>query len=187
MIDSLVMAKKNIEALDVCSGFGCRRGQYGLVTLHRPSNVDSRDVLVALCDHLVDISKKIPLIFPVHPRTSGKLKEFGIDSLHDAKNIHLTEPLGYNDFMNLVFNSRLIITDSGGVQEETTFLQIPCITLRPNTERPVTVSQGTNQLCGPEALCKMVDSILEGRFKKGSIPEFWDGRTAERIADLIQP
>jgi UDP-N-acetylglucosamine 2-epimerase (non-hydrolysing) len=89
--------------------------------------------------------------------------------------------------MNLVFNSKMIITDSGGVQEETTFLQIPCITLRPNTERPVTVSQGTNQLCRPKELCKMVDSILEGNFKKGNIPEFWDGGTAKRITDLIQP
>ena len=135
----------------------------------------------------MDISKKISLIFPVHPRTIGKLEGFGITSLKDAENIHLTAPLGYNDFMNLVFNSRLIITDSGGVQEETTFLKIPCLTLRPNTERPVTVSQGTNQLCRPEELGGMVDSILEGCFKKGSIPELWDGRTAKRIADLIQP
>ncbi len=187
MIDSLVMARKNIEKLDVYSTFGCEKGKFGLVTLHRPSNVDSRNVLAELCDHLVDISKKMPLIFPVHPRTLGKLAEFGIDSLSNAENIHLTEPLGYNDFMNLVFNSKMIITDSGGVQEETTFLQIPCITLRPNTERPVTVSQGTNQLCRPQELCKMVDSILEGHFKKGSIPEFWDGGTAKRIADLIQP
>jgi UDP-N-acetylglucosamine 2-epimerase (non-hydrolysing) len=187
MIDSLVMARKNIEMLDVYSEFGCKKGQYGLVTLHRPSNVDSRDVLMLLCDHLVAISKKIPLIFPVHPRTSGKLKEFGIDSLDDSENIHLTEPLGYNDFMNLVFNSRLIITDSGGVQEETTFLEIPCLTLRPNTERPVTITQGTNLLCRPKELGKNVDSILEDRFKKGSIPELWDGRTAKRIADLVQP
>jgi UDP-N-acetylglucosamine 2-epimerase (non-hydrolysing) len=185
MIDSLVMARKNIEKLDVYSRFGCQRGEYGLVTLHRPSNVDDREVLVDLCNHLVDISKKMPLIFPVHPRTMSKLEEFGIEGLKDAENVHLTEPLGYNEFMNLVFNSRLIITDSGGVQEETTFLKIPCITLRPNTERPVTVTLGTNQLCRPEALCGMVDSILKGLFKKGSVPELWDGRTAVRIADLI--
>ena len=185
MIDSLVMARKNIEKLDVYSGVGCQRGEYGLVTLHRPSNVDDREVLVDLCNHLVDISKKMPLIFPVHPRTMGKLDEFGIEGLAQAENIYLTKPLGYNEFMNLVFNSRLIITDSGGVQEETTFLKIPCITLRPNTERPITVSQGSNQLCRPEELCKTVDSILEGHFKKGSIPELWDGKTAERIGDLI--
>jgi len=185
MIDSLVMARKNIETLDVYSRFGCQMGAYGLVTLHRPSNVDSRDVLVRLCDYLVEISKKLPLIFPVHPRTMGKLDEFGIRALKDANNIHLTQPLGYNEFMNLVYNSKMIITDSGGVQEETTFLKIPCITLRPNTERPVTVTLGTNQLCRPENLCGMVDLILEGRYKKGSVPELWDGRTAERIADLI--
>ncbi len=186
MIDSFVMARKNIEMLDVYSGLGCKKGEFGLVTLHRPSNVDNGDGLARLCEHLVAISKKIPLIFPVHPRTLGKLKAFGIVSLNEAENIHLTDPLGYNDFMNLVFNSKLIITDSGGVQEETTYLKIPCITLRANTERPVTVTQGTNQLCKPEELCKKVDSILEGSFKKGSIPEFWDGKTAGRIADLIK-
>ena len=186
MIDSLIMAKKNIENLNFYSEFGCQRGKYGLVTLHRPSNVDSREVLVELCQHIVDISKNIPLIFPAHPRTVSKLAEFGIDSLNLAENLKLIDPLGYNDFMNLVFNSKFIITDSGGVQEETTFLQIPCLTLRPNTERPVTVTVGTNQLCRPEELGEKVKSIMEGRFKKGRIPELWDGMTAVRIADFIE-
>jgi UDP-N-acetylglucosamine 2-epimerase (non-hydrolysing) len=185
MIDSLVMAKKNIETLGMYKNFGCRQGEYGLVTLHRPSNVDNKDILELLCHHLATISKNLPLIFPVHPRTLGKLKEFEIDALTKADNIHLTDPLGYNEFMNLVINSRLIITDSGGIQEETTFLKIPCLTLRENTERPVTITQGSNRLCKPEALEKQVDAILNGRFKKGTIPELWDGKTAERIADLI--
>jgi len=145
MIDSLVMVKEKIENLGVCGRFGCRQGEYGLVTLHRPSNVDDRQSLETLCRHLVNISKKLPLIFPVHPRTLGKLKAFGISSLNEAKHIHLTDPLGYNEFMNLVINSHLIITDSGGVQEETTFLKIPCLTLRENTERPVTITQGSNR------------------------------------------
>jgi UDP-N-acetylglucosamine 2-epimerase (non-hydrolysing) len=186
MIDSLVLMKKRIENLGVYEKLGCRSGEYGLVTLHRPSNVDSRETLEALCHYLVNISMKIPLIFPVHPRTLGKLEEFKIGSLKKADNIHLTAPLGYNDFMNLVINSRLIITDSGGVQEESTFLKIPCLTLRQNTERPVTVTQGSNLLCNPDALEKQVGSILKGSFKKGSIPDLWDGKTAERIADLIQ-
>ncbi len=186
MIDSLVMAKPGIEGLDRYSGFGCKSKGYGLVTLHRPSNVDDKDCLGLLCDHLVAISGKIPLIFPVHPRTSGKLKEHGLTALDEAEQIHLTDPLGYNDFMSLVFNSKLLITDSGGVQEETTFLKIPCLTLRENTERPVTVTQGTNELCRPDELSKKVDLILNGGFKQGTVPELWDGKTAERIADLIE-
>lgn len=186
MIDSLVMAKPRIEGLDQYSQFGCKSGDYGLVTLHRPSNVDDKASLGLLCEHLVTISEKIPLIFPVHPRTAGKLKEHGITALDEAGQIHLTTPLGYNDFMSLVFNSKLLITDSGGIQEETTFLQIPCITLRENTERPVTVTQGTNELCRPDELGKKVDLILGGGYKKGNIPELWDGKTAERIADLIE-
>jgi UDP-N-acetylglucosamine 2-epimerase (non-hydrolysing) len=186
MIDSLVMAKKNIEKLAVYTQFECTKSGYGLITLHRPSNVDDKEVLETLCHHFVKISEKIPLIFPVHPRTSGKLEVFGIDSLKNAENIHLTAPLGYNDFMNLVFNSRLIITDSGGVQEETTYLNIPCLTLRPNTERPVTVTQGTNRLCKPGDLGQMVDKILSNDFKKGIVPDLWDGRTAQRITKLIK-
>lgn len=186
MIDSLIMAKKNIEKLAIYIDFQCQRNGYGLITIHRPSNVDDKEVLKSLCKHLVKISEKIPLIFPVHPRTSAKLEAFEIDFLKNAENIHLTSPLGYNDFMNLVFNSRLMITDSGGVQEETTYLDIPCLTLRPNTERPVTVTQGTNHLCKPNDLGQMVDKILRNDFKKGIVPELWDGRTAERITKLIK-
>jgi UDP-N-acetylglucosamine 2-epimerase (non-hydrolysing) len=186
MIDSLVMAKKNVEMLKVYQDFGCSPKKYGLVTLHRPSNVDDQQSLQNLCTKLATISEKIPLIFPVHPRTLAKLEEFGIDTLKNAEQIHLTEPLGYNDFMNLVINSKLIITDSGGVQEETTFLQIPCLTLRENTERPITIAQGTNQLCKPDNIVQMVDSIFSGTFKEHCVPELWDGRTAERIAKLIE-
>ncbi len=186
MIDSLVMAKRNVEKLDVYQNFDCSPKGYGLVTLHRPSNVDDKQSLQNLCNKLATIAEKLPLIFPVHPRTLAKLDEFDINTLKDANQIHLTDPLGYNDFMNLVINSKLIITDSGGVQEETTFLQIPCLTLRENTERPITITQGTNQLCEPENLVEMVDSIFSGDFKKCRIPDLWDGKTAERIARLIE-
>lgn len=186
MIDSLVMAKKNIEQLKIYKKFGCSAKKYGLVTLHRPSNVDDRETLQTICHCLKSISEKLPLIFPVHPRTSGKLSKFGIDILKNAEQIHLTDPQGYNDFMNLVFNSQLIITDSGGVQEETTYLQIPCITLRANTERPITVSQGSNQLCKPKNLFKAVSKALNTKHASNRIPELWDGKTAERIVQLIK-
>lgn len=186
MIDSLLMAKPAIEKQDVCSRFGVVPGGYGVVTLHRPANVDEKVVLERLCEVLVGISGKIPLVFPVHPRTRGKLEAFGIDWLDKASGIHLTDPLGYYEFMNLVFNSRLIITDSGGVQEETTFLQIPCLTIRPNTERPVTITEGTNRLCTAEQLEEMADAILAGNFKKGNVPALWDGNTARRVADDLE-
>lgn len=186
MIDSLVLAKKIVEKLEVYQNFGCSPKGYGLVTLHRPSNVDDKQSLQNLCNKLAIIAEKLPLIFPVHPRTLTKLDEFGINTLKDAEQIYLTDPLGYNDFMNLVNNSKLIITDSGGIQEETTFLQIPCLTLRENTERPITITQGTNQLCGPENLVEMVDSVFSGNFKKCRIPNLWDGKTAERITRLIE-
>ena len=187
MIDSLVMARDEIDKLSIYQDFKCAKGEYGLVTLHRPSNVDDSDVLEVLCKKLSNISGKIPLIFPVHPRTRARLDEYDLTHhLEKANSVHLIEPLGYIEFMNLVFNSRLLITDSGGVQEETTFLRIPCLTLRPNTERPVTVTQGTNRLCKPDDLENMVESILNGSFASGSIPDLWDGKTAERIVESIR-
>jgi UDP-N-acetylglucosamine 2-epimerase (non-hydrolysing) len=187
MIDSLVMLRSKIEKLTVSDKFGLSKGSYGLVTLHRPSNVDDPKVLKNLCLFLSEVSSRLPLIFPVHPRTSAQIKENDYGSiLQNAADIHLTEPLGYKDFMNLVMGSRLLITDSGGVQEETTYLGIPCLTLRPNTERPITITQGTNRLCNHENISDRVDEILAGKFVKGNIPELWDGRTASRVADSIE-
>jgi len=187
MIDSLEMLRSKIENLDICRKFGLNKGRYGLVTLHRPSNVDHPEILEKLCKCLLEISSRLPLIFPVHPRTSAQLMDTGCETiLHNADNIHLADPLGYKDFMNLVMGSRLLITDSGGVQEETTYLGIPCLTLRSNTERPVTITEGTNILCNHGNLNKMVDNILEGNFKKGKKPNLWDGHTASRVADCIQ-
>ena len=186
MIDSLELTRDKIENISLYKNFNCSKGHYGLVTLHRPSNVDNPAILEKLCTKLSDISKKIPLIFPVHPRTAAKLKKYNLNKIiEDAESIHWINPLGYIEFMNLVFNSQFIITDSGGIQEETTYLGIPCLTLRSNTERPVTITLGTNRLCTPEEIPDMTDSIISGHFPKGSIPELWDGNTAERVVDSI--
>ena len=139
-----------------------------------------------ICHSLIGISKTIPLIFPVHPRTYKNLKSCNLLSiLEAAKLIKLDEPISYIPFMNLIFNASLVITDSGGLQEETTYLQIPCLTLRPNTERPVTISQGTNRLCTITDLESNVDEALNNAVNNGGAPEFWDGRTAVRVVDSI--
>jgi UDP-N-acetylglucosamine 2-epimerase (non-hydrolysing) len=187
MIDSLVMMKKQIESADAFSALNIERGGFALVTLHRPSNVDSPEQLGRICDILHHIASRLFVVFPVHPRTLKNLEqEKRIESLRQNPRIILREPLGYVAFMNLVHNSRFLLTDSGGVQEETTFLGIPCLTLRPNTERPVTVTQGTNTLCTIGDVEQMVGDILSGKYKKGSVPDLWDGNTAQRIVKNIK-
>jgi UDP-N-acetylglucosamine 2-epimerase (non-hydrolysing) len=186
MIDSLINYLPKASALDTPSCYSLEKGKYILVTLHRPSNVDSRDYLEKLIHMLNTVSEKRKLIFPIHPRTKNNMQKFGLyDSL--CSNIILTEPIGYIDFLSLTQNAELIITDSGGIQEESTYLGIQCITVRNNTERPVTVEVGTNQLIGTD-LAKVEDaalSVLNGNFKKGRIPELWDGRAADRIAEIL--
>ena len=186
MIDSLEMLRPKIEAENAVKKYGLKNGSYGLVTLHRPSNVDTRETLEPLCHSLKRIAQKIPLIFPVHPRTRKNLEACNLfDSLSKSEGIHLAEPIRYIEFMSLVFNSRLIITDSGGIQEETTYLGIPCLTLRPNTERPITITQGTNRLCTIENIEDIVKEILERKNSETKIPEFWDGKTADRVVKSI--
>jgi UDP-N-acetylglucosamine 2-epimerase (non-hydrolysing) len=187
MIDSLEMMRPRIEKQKASQKYEVEPGTYGLVTLHRPSNVDSPENLDRLCDALGSISEKIPLIFPVHPRTRKNLEGNGfMDRLNRAKGLHLDEPVSYIPFMNLVFNCRLAITDSGGIQEETTYLGIPCLTLRSNTERPVTVTQGTNRLVRLGELHMAVSAVLEDGRRQRTSPELWDGRTAERVVDSIR-
>ena len=187
MIDSLEMLRGKIEKQAVYDEFRLKAGDYGLVTLHRPSNVDDPTVLKALCAVLTRITKRIPLVFPVHPRTRKNLEQAALmPSLTSTNGLLLLEPLSYVRFMNLVFNCRLAITDSGGIQEESTYLGIPCLTLRPNTERPVTVHQGTNQLCTPEDLETRVESILSGKMSQGTVPELWDGQTASRVVNSLK-
>jgi UDP-N-acetylglucosamine 2-epimerase (non-hydrolysing) len=161
--------------------------QYGLVTLHRPSNVDGPEILNNLCRSLMNISKKAPLVFPIHPRTRKNVEAIGLlAQLEKAEHLFIVEPLNYVRFMNLVFNCRFALTDSGGIQEETTYLGIPCLTLRPNTERPITVAQGTNRLCNLDNLEDSVDSVLAEKKRQSNKIELWDGHTAERVVESIK-
>ena len=187
MIDSLEMLRDTIQNQTAYSDLNLNPQQYGMVTLHRPSNVDDPKKLAKLFDLLSRISKKIPLVFPIHPRTRKSAGQIGILSQLDrSKELILLDPLNYVRFMNLVFNCRFALTDSGGIQEETTYLGIPCLTLRPNTERPVTITQGTNELATVESLPGQIASILGGTWKKGSVPELWDGQTAGRIVKVVE-
>jgi len=187
MIDSLEMLRERIQNQAAYNAFGLKPGDYGVITLHRPSNVDDQEVLKQICHTFMRMSQKIPLIFPIHPRTRKNLEQNGLlSSLKESPGLHPVEPLNYMRFMNLVFNCRLAITDSGGIQEETTYLGIPCLTMRPNTERPVTIRQGTNQLCNPENLEAKVEGILSGEITQGAIPELWDGKTATRVVKSIK-
>ncbi len=165
-----------------------RPPEYGVVTLHRPANVDDPRILAALLEVLAEIGRRLPLIFPCHPRTAQKIEAFGLQDLVEAPALILLPPLGYLEMLGLVKEARLVLTDSGGLQEETTALGIPCITLRDNTERPITVTEGTNTLAGrdPERIHRCVDEVLTHGGKRGRVPEFWDGRAAERIVAILE-
>ena len=187
MIDSYELLRGKIEADQTAHNLTRESGTYGVVTLHRPSNVDSEEVLREVTAALIQISEQKPLIFPVHPRTRERLKNFGlIGDLEVAPNLHVIMPLSYIPFMSLVRGAVLVITDSGGVQEETTYLGIPCLTLRNTTERPITITQGTNQLVTCEILAEKVNSILRGEWQHGVRPDLWDGYTASRVVDSLK-
>ena len=186
MIDSLEMLREKIEAQNTHLALGLEAGGYGVVTLHRPSNVDDPNVLKTLCSSLQEISEKVPLVFPVHPRTRKKLEETGILSAMAASDrLRMPEPMNYVRFMSLVFNCRFVITDSGGIQEETSYLGIPCLTVRENTERPVTVTHGTNQLCELAQLKRKAAEIIQGQVRSPKKIELWDGKTAGRIVEIL--
>ncbi|MBM3524663.1 MAG: UDP-N-acetylglucosamine 2-epimerase (non-hydrolyzing) [Alphaproteobacteria bacterium] len=187
MIDSYEMMKQRIAAAPGPAALDLSQGRYAIVTLHRPSNVDHRETISALTRSLTTIADRLPLVFPVHPRTRKKLTEFGlIGDFAGNRNVRLLEPLGYIDFMALVSQSRCAITDSGGVQEETTYLGIPCLTLRENTERPITLTEGSNRLVPLDGLRAAVDDVLAGRWQTGRRPKHWDGHAAERVVDSIR-
>lgn len=187
MIDSFELLRSKIESLRIHEKFGLEAGNYLVVTLHRPANVDDREKLTKICSALNHISEKLPLIFPIHPRTKKNLEKFGLlGEIERNKHIFISEPMGYINFISLVTNSRLVVTDSGGIQEETTYIGIPCLTLRNNTERPITIEQGTNQLCEVHDLEKTVESLLSRKNRSTKCPELWDGKTAERIVEVIK-
>ncbi len=157
---------------------------YALLTLHRPSNVDDKSALRDLLETIATVSQKLPVVFPLHPRTKGRIQEFGLEGLLAQANIALMPPLGYLPMLGLMRDAKLVFTDSGGIQEETTALGVPCLTLRENTERPITVEQGTNLIVGQSRakILSAADDILQNGGKAGRIPEYWDGHAAERIA-----
>lgn len=188
MIDTLLANVDRARARAMPEQLGIASGEYALATLHRPANVDDGDVLSSLLSALDWTQQRIPVVLPLHPRTRKRLEEFSLLERATAMhNLHLTEPLGYLDFLSLTLGASFVLTDSGGLQEETTVLGIPCLTLRPNTERPVTVSVGTNTIVGsdPNVIVDAVAGILEGQLKGGAVPELWDGHASERIAQVL--
>lgn len=188
MIDTLVAFDSEIDQADILEKLGLSAQNFALITIHRPSNVDEIENLSLTITMLARLSERIKLVFPIHPRTLKKAGEFGLKSLLTANaNIILTEPLDYFGFQKLVKNCAFVLTDSGGIQEETTFRQVPCLTLRKNTERPSTVEIGSNELIefSAEAIISKVESILNGSYKKGGIPPFWDGKATKRIVEIL--
>ena len=188
MIDTLLKHREKAKKSKILESLGIKKKDYCVLTLHRTSNVDDPLALIRIFGIVKEIQKKTKVIFPVHPRTLKNLKKFSIDKeVKKLNNIILTEPIGYLDFLFLMANSKFVLTDSGGIQEETTMLGIPCITLRDNTERPVTVEQGTNIAVSTDKkkIIRACDSILNGAGAKAKVPKLWDGKSAQRIVDIL--
>jgi UDP-N-acetylglucosamine 2-epimerase (non-hydrolysing) len=188
MIDSLAFFLEKAKESIILSDLQLNGSSFALVTLHRPSNVDVKENLENLFHTFSVVGKDMKIVFPMHPRTKKMIEKFNLGTyVSSIKNLIITDPIGYLDFMQLMQNARLILTDSGGIQEETTYLGIPCITIRENTERPVTVEIGTNVIVGPnpDLIIEETEKIISGNGKKGQIPELWDGKAAERIVKIL--
>jgi len=188
MIDTLMHELSFAKDSDILSRLALSLGEYGLITLHRPSNVDDPAVLRRLLDLFVKFSKSIPIVFPVHPRTQKAIKENSLEALLDkCKTIKCIPPLSYRENLCLMSKARVVLTDSGGIQEETTYLGIPCLTLRENTERPVTITLGTSRLVGnnPEKISGGFQDVMNGAWQKGQPIPLWDGKAGERIAKIL--
>ncbi len=183
MIDTLLKNRARFRQPAIWQEIGLKEKEYIVMTLHRPANVDEENKLKELLDEIIAHSKGLPLIFPVHPRTAKILENLGVSH----SRLHLIEPLGYLEFNYLVERAKAVVTDSGGITEETTVLGIPCMTLRDNTERPETVTEGTNELIGtnPKAIAPAMEKLFSGNWKTGQIPHLWDGKTASRIVEII--
>jgi UDP-N-acetylglucosamine 2-epimerase (non-hydrolysing) len=184
MIDALVANLEMARKSRLRESMALVNKSYAYVTLHRPSNVDDRDKLAQIVEALSDLATRLAVVFPLHPRTRSMIAEFKIPVRQHA-NLMLLDPIGYHDSLFLIENAKVVLTDSGGVQEESTYLRTPCLTLRPNTERPVTIKVGTNKLTTLDSLMNDVDEILEGRRAAGAVPPYWDGFTAGRVVDSL--
>ncbi len=186
MIDAFELQRARIEAAGMPEKMGLMPGGYAVVTIHRPANVDEKSALTAVVEALRAVANRLPIVFPVHPRTRKQLEAFALFArLESGRGVSLATPMGYVEFMSLVRTAACVITDSGGVQEETSYLGIPCLTLRDATERPVTVTEGTNRLVAVAGLTEGIDRVLAGRWPKGRPIALWDGRTAPRTADSL--
>ena len=195
MIDTLLANRARFRKPEIWDELKLQEKQFVVMTMHRPANVDEENHLRAMMEQIIDNVHGLPVIFPIHPRTAKMLRELmndgmsATESLNDERfpNLHIVEPMGYLEFNYLVERAKAVVTDSGGITEETTVMGVPCITLRDNTERPETCTVGTNELIGtkPEAIKPALDKLFAGEWKKGAIPELWDGKTAERIIGIL--
>ena len=186
MIDSFEMLRDKIDRSNAIDDHSLTTGSYALVTLHRPSNVDNHETLAPIVDELIALADQLPIVFVAHPRTMQSLETHGLkESLIEATGVTLLDPLPYVQFMNLVVHSRLVMTDSGGLQEETSYLGIPCLTLRENTERPVTITHGTNRLVDSNSLGRLLQQVLAGDWPQGEAIPLWDGQTATRAVESL--
>lgn len=189
MVDTLLRFREIAHRQATWKAYELIPGRYALLTLHRPSNVDNLSSLEQMVSLLVDLAARLPVVFPVHPRTRIRLQESGlIGKLTNFPNVIMTPPLGYLAFVSLMTEASMVLTNSGGIQEETTVLGVPCLTLRENTERPVTITQGTNRLAGtdPTKILALFDEIQSSaRFVSGNVPELWDGRAASRLVEIL--
>lgn len=187
MIDTLVAMKPAVESSQFLESITLNHDSHAMVTLHRPSNVDDPATLDVLLNELLNVAEKMDLIWPLHPRTRARIEALGrMNELVEHDAVHLMGPLGYIDFMNGIMHSKCVITDSGGIQEETTWLGVPCITLRPNTERPITITQGTNVLATPTTLQSELEKIEKQSGSDITEIEFWDGKTAQRCVQSLE-
>jgi len=188
MIDTLFSQIEAARSLNELAPLGISAGKYAIVTLHRPSNVDHREVLSQLVKVLVELSARLPVVFPIHPRTAAKLTEFELlERLEQSPNLHCLPSIGYREFLCLTSQAKVIVTDSGGLQEESTALGIPCLTMRSNTERPITVTEGTSTLIGHDVdfLSEQLEVVLHGNYKQSHCPQLWDGKASERIVEIL--
>jgi UDP-N-acetylglucosamine 2-epimerase (non-hydrolysing) len=190
MIDSLLDHLERARQSNARSDLGLADKEYGVLTLHRPANVDDTDTFLRIIDALEEVARRLPIVFPAHPRTRKMIAELGLsERVEEIKGLLVIDPVGYLDFLQLLSGARLVLTDSGGIQEETTVLGIPCITLRQNTERPITVEMGTNTIAGTNSaeIVKAALIAIEGRPDKSApnVPPFWDGHAADRILDAL--